>query len=94
MRASGYYCAATWWTLAKNQSPQFSLFPTTLYPYVSPCEQGWHTKIPVAGDPDQTTRSPWVSQRCYYAYQLHPWILEPDTIFCCGRLFQQYIVNA
>ena len=57
-------------------------------------EQGWHTKIPVAGDPDQTTRSPWVSQRCYYAYRLHPRILEPDTIFRCGRLFQQYVVDA
>ena len=56
-------------------------------------EQGWHTKIPVAGDPDQTTRSPWVSQRCYYAYRLHPRILEPDTIFRCGRLFQQYVVD-
>jgi Helitron helicase-like domain at N-terminus len=35
-----------------------------------------------------------VTQRCYYAYRLFPWITGPNTIFQSGQLFQQHVVDA
>ncbi|PCH38645.1 hypothetical protein WOLCODRAFT_66802, partial [Wolfiporia cocos MD-104 SS10] len=46
-------------------------------------------------------RSPKVSEQCFYAYRLHPRVVrhedavvELDYLFCGGRLFQQYVVDA
>lgn len=57
-------------------------------------EQGWHNKIPSTPGDHGQVRSEYVSQRCYYAYRLHPRNDEPKTIFFGGRLFQQYVVDA
>ena len=60
-------------------------------------EQGWHRYIPSLSGARGTRRAPHVSQRCYYAYRLHPRIIqgnEIDYLFRGGRLFQQYMVDA
>ena len=60
-------------------------------------EQGWHRYIPSQIGVGNTTRAPYVSQRCYYAYRLHPRKIqnnEIDYLFRGGRLLQQYMVDA
>ncbi|KZO96173.1 hypothetical protein CALVIDRAFT_481632 [Calocera viscosa TUFC12733] len=61
-------------------------------------EHGWHWNIPKVGEDDEGTRtrtSKNVTEMQYYRYRLHfrnlPWSLH---LFRCGRLFQQFIVDA
>ncbi|KZT56733.1 hypothetical protein CALCODRAFT_413700, partial [Calocera cornea HHB12733] len=65
-------------------------------------EHGWHYQIPKVGeageDGDQEQRrssTQYVTEMEYYRYRLHfrdlPWALH---LFRCGRLFQQFIVDA
>ena len=69
-------------------------YSTLQYPILFPHgEDGWHINIPsqmVAG----RRRSPNVTQRCYYAYRLHPRPgLQPPLLWG-GNLFQEYVVDA
>lgn len=60
-------------------------------------EQGWHLNIPSNVGPNGRVRAGMVTERCYYAYVLHPRYIEGNEIhylFRGGRLFQQYIVDA
>ncbi len=57
-------------------------------------DHGWHTKIDIVQPEGGSARSKYVSQRCYYAFRLHPRPMEPSDLFRGGRLFQQYIVDA
>ncbi|KZO92363.1 hypothetical protein CALVIDRAFT_468331, partial [Calocera viscosa TUFC12733] len=59
-------------------------------------EHGWHWSIPKVGEAGRTTgRGRNVTEMEYYRYRLHfrnlPWA---QHLFLCGRLFQQYIVDA
>ncbi|ETW86527.1 hypothetical protein HETIRDRAFT_307199 [Heterobasidion irregulare TC 32-1] len=74
-----------------------------LYPHYSPLhyvtlfphgEQGFHPNILAHPGPDGQMLSSKVSQRCYYAYCLMHRLLDPETIFRAGKLFQQYVVDA
>ena len=68
-----------------------SLHYVLLFPYG---EDGWHKDIPAHHGANGTRRAPNVSQRCYYAYRLHP---RPDIqplLFWSGNLLQQYIADA
>ncbi|ETW79933.1 hypothetical protein HETIRDRAFT_171550 [Heterobasidion irregulare TC 32-1] len=57
-------------------------------------EQGFHPNIPAHPGPNGQMLSSKVSQHCYYAYRLMRCLLEPETIFRAGKLFQQYMVDA
>src|SRR6202040_1500713 len=57
-------------------------------------DQGYHSRIQTAGSEDDTGRSKHVTQRCYFAFRLHPRPMEPSDLFRGGKLFQQYIVDA
>ena len=57
-------------------------------------EVGYHLNIATFPGPGGRQRSEKVSQRCYYAYQLHGRSNEPSTILRGGRLLQQYVVDA
>ncbi len=57
-------------------------------------DHGWHPKIDITQPEDGSARSKYISQRCYYAFRLHPRPMEPSDLLRGGRLFQQYIVDA
>ncbi|TFK83719.1 hypothetical protein K466DRAFT_455289, partial [Polyporus arcularius HHB13444] len=60
-------------------------------------EQGWHLTIPSNAGPNGNVRAEHVTERCYYAYVLHPrYIAQPEIsyLFRGGRLLQQYMVDA
>jgi hypothetical protein len=59
-------------------------------------ESGWHQYIPTQQSADDAQRSKNVTQRCYYAFRLHPRLptIEASTLFRARRLFQQYVVDA
>ena len=63
-------------------------YSTLQYPILFPHgEDGWHINIP-AHVPAGRRRSPNVTQRCYYAYRLHPRPgLQPPLLWG-GNLFQ------
>ncbi|ETW85281.1 hypothetical protein HETIRDRAFT_44213, partial [Heterobasidion irregulare TC 32-1] len=72
--------------------PHYSpLHYVTLFPHG---EQGFHPNIPAHPGPNGQMLSSKVSQRCYYAYRLMRRLLDPETIFRAGKLFQQYVVDA
>ncbi|ETW79519.1 hypothetical protein HETIRDRAFT_428038 [Heterobasidion irregulare TC 32-1] len=72
--------------------PHYSpLHYVTLFPHG---EQGFHPNIPAHPGLNGQMLSSKVSQRCYYAYRLMRRLLEPETIFRAGKLFQQYVVDA
>ena len=67
-------------------------YSTPHYPILFPHgEDGWHMDIPAVGE---RRRSPNVSQRCYYAYRLHPRPGIQPPLLWGGNLFQQYVVDA
>jgi len=57
-------------------------------------EEGWHLNIPLQNI--HVTRSKYVTQTLYYAFQLHirPPEIDPSNIFRGGRPFQQYVCDA
>src|SRR6202050_5217175 len=57
-------------------------------------DQGWHRHIDIVQQAGRTARSDHVTQRCYFAFRLHPRPMEPSDLFRGGRLFQQYLVDA
>jgi len=57
-------------------------------------DQGWHRQIETVYPQDGAVRSKFVSQRCYFAFRLHPRPMEPSDLFRGGRLLQQYMVDA
>ena len=56
--------------------------------------QGWHRYIDIVQPESRTIGNKTVSQRCYFAFRLHPWPMESSDLFRGGRLFQQYLVGA
>ncbi|ETW84686.1 hypothetical protein HETIRDRAFT_314300, partial [Heterobasidion irregulare TC 32-1] len=72
--------------------PHYSpLHYVTLFPHG---EQGFYPNIPAHPGPNGQMLSSKVSQHCYYAYRLMRRLLDPETIFRAGKLFQQYVVDA
>jgi hypothetical protein len=57
-------------------------------------ETGWHPTIPIVQIEGRRARSPYVTQRCYYAFRIHYRTDGSDVLFRAGRLFQQYVVDA
>ena len=57
-------------------------------------DQGWHRHIEIVEPEEGAVRSKYVSQRCYFAFRLHPRPMEPSDLFRGGRLLQQYMVDA
>ena len=57
-------------------------------------EDGWHDKIPIQFIPGRAYRSPYVTQRCYYAYRLHTRPGVQPLLHLGGNLFQQLVVDA
>src|SRR6267143_100262 len=57
-------------------------------------DQGWHRNIDIVQPDDANVRSKHVSQRCYFAFRLHPRPMESSDLFRGGRLLQQYLVDA
>ena len=57
-------------------------------------EDGWHREIPAHVGTNGKRRSSWVSQRCFYAYRLHPRPGPQPLLFWGANLFQQYVVDA
>ena len=57
-------------------------------------DQGWHKDIDIVPPAEGAARSLHVSQRCYFAFRLHPRPIEPSDLFRGGRLLQQYMVDA
>ena len=56
--------------------------------------QGWHRYIDIVRPESRAVRSKTVSQRCYFAFRLHPRPMESSDLFRGGRLFQQYLVDS
>src|SRR6202050_1525748 len=56
--------------------------------------QGWHRHINIVQQEDSTARSNHVTKRCYFAFRLHPRLMEPSDLLRGERLFQQYLVDA
>ena len=70
-------------------------YSTLHYPVLFPHgEDGWHVDIPAQLGPNRRRRSPNVTQRCYYAYRLHPRPGHQPPLLWGGNLFQQYVVDA
>ena len=76
---------------------------TNLHPLYTPLHyvllfsnsgQEWHRQIEIVLPERGNIRSPYVSQRCHFAFHLHPHPMEPSDLFRGGRLFQQYVVDA
>ncbi|EGO05023.1 hypothetical protein SERLA73DRAFT_68670 [Serpula lacrymans var. lacrymans S7.3] len=57
-------------------------------------EQGWHRTIRSIQNADGNICSEYVSQRCYYAYYLHPRGANQSNLFYGGKLLQEYCVDA
>jgi hypothetical protein len=57
-------------------------------------KDGWHKDIPAHHGAGGARRAPNVSQRCYYAYRLHPKPGEQPLLFWGGNLLQQYVADA
>ena len=57
-------------------------------------EDGWHPKIPAHIGASGRRRSPFVTQRCYYAHRLHSRPGEQPLLLWGGNLFQQFVVDA
>ena len=57
-------------------------------------DQGWHRNMDIVQPGDRAVRSKKVSQRCYFAFRLHPCPMESSDLFRGGRLFQQHLVDA
>jgi len=58
-------------------------------------DQGWHRQIETVLPADgAAVQSKYVTQRCYFAFRLHPRPMEPSDLFRGGRLLQQYMVDA
>ena len=57
-------------------------------------EDGWHKEIPALMGPNGRRRAQYVTQRCYYAYRLHPRPGQQPLLLWGGNLFQQYVVDA
>jgi hypothetical protein len=57
-------------------------------------DQGWHPKIDIVQPEAADVRSKYVSQRSYFAFRLHPRLMQVSNLFRGGRLLQQYVVNA
>ncbi|EGO01507.1 hypothetical protein SERLA73DRAFT_70687 [Serpula lacrymans var. lacrymans S7.3] len=57
-------------------------------------EQGWHRTIGSIQNADGNIHSEYVSQRCYYAYRLHPRRTDQSNLFYGGKLLQEYCVDA
>ena len=56
-------------------------------------DQGWHRQIKIVQPEHRTVWSNHITQRCYFAFCLHPHPMEPSHLFRGGRLFQQYLVD-
>jgi hypothetical protein len=71
-----------------------SMFPFIMSCYF-PIEINVGTGISRLFSPEEgSVQSQYVSQRCYFAFHLHPHPMEPSDLFIGGRFLQQYIVNA
>jgi hypothetical protein len=57
-------------------------------------EDGWHSGIPMMARAELGAQIANVSQRCFFAYWLHPRYGEPSTILWCRKLLQQFVVDA
>ena len=68
-----------------------SLHYVLLFPYG---EDGWHPEISANFGPNGRHRSQHVTQRCYYAHQLHPVPGPQPLLFWGANLFQKYVVDA
>ena len=67
-------------------------YSTLHYPILFPHgEDGWHIDIPAHGE---RRRAQKVTQRCYYAYRVHPRPGIQPPLLWGGNLFQQYVVDA
>lgn len=54
---------------------------------------GWHWGMELL-DPDNQRQRKRLDQRVFHRYHLHPRPNQYNVIFRCGRLFQQYVVDA
>jgi len=73
-----------------NHAAYLPLHYTLMFPAG---ELGWHWAMELANSTGirQRLRLP---QRAFYRFRLHPRSDEPTNIFQCGKLFQQFVVDA